>query len=98
MSKSPIQQRNAKLLQKTAQEKPSVSKRLNCVTSSPIFASGLNVKANDDIVVINFLDSINNEKSSCLITSIAIPHNILIDLHESLEKILKEREKNKEKE
>lgn len=96
MSKSPIQQRNAHLLQKTKQEKSQVSKRLNCVTYSPVFASGLNVKANDDIVVINFLDSINNEKSSNLISAIAIPHDIVIDLHESLEKILKERKKSKE--
>lgn len=84
------QRKNLKLIKKP--NKPADNKRLNCLTNTPILCTGLNVKGNDEITIINFLDGINNISSSNLITSIALPPSVVKDLYKSLGQVINQQE------
>ena len=85
------QKKNLQAIQKST--KNTSSTRSNCITVVPTLCSGLNLKGNDEIIVINFLDSVNNRDSNNLITSIALPPTVAKDLYKSLEKAINDQEK-----
>ena len=72
--------------------------RKNCIATPPIFATGLNVKGTDNFVIINYLDGVNNNPSSDLIASIALPNHLVDELYDTLKHIINERNENNQKE
>lgn len=88
--KTSAQQRNSQLIKKNT--KSTDNKRSSCLTESPVLCSGLNVKGNDEIIVLNFLDSINNNNNSNLITSLALPPSVAKDLYKALGEAINQQE------
>ena len=90
-NKSHIQRQNSQFLKSPKNESDF---RKNCIATPPVFATGLNVKGTDNIVIINYLDGVNNNQNSDLIASIALPNHLVDELHDALKHIINERKED----
>lgn len=94
-NKSLIQKQNTQFLKSSKKESDF---RKNCIATPPVFVTGLNVKGTNNIVIINYLDGVNNNQSSDLIASVALPSHLVDELYDALKYIISEREENNKKE
>ncbi|MDR7015047.1 hypothetical protein [Acinetobacter sp. 3657] len=74
----------AKLPNSMKNKQPPLYRR-NVTVSPPILVSGLTIKGSDDLLIVNFLDGVNNQEENALISSYALPNDVAKTLLDSIQ-------------